>query len=212
MGVLNTRVALRPCSVSLQQNEPSGRKAMKKLLSPAVLGAATAILMWMPTHSQAQPGPGGGGGGGGRNFDPAQARQMMMDRYKEMLDIKSDDEWKAIEPRVQKVMDARREVGAGMRGMFGRGGRGPGGGAPDAQGDQAQPRRQNFGPPPSVAATDLQKAIESKASTDQIKTKLAAYREDRQQKQANLEKAQEDLKKILNTRQEAAAVLAGLLD
>src|ERR1041385_4905373 len=96
---------------------------MKRLL--AVLAALTA-LVWLPIQTQAQQG-------GGRNMDPEQMRQRMMDGYKQALDIKSDDEWKAIEPRVTKVMDARREVGfgGGMRGMFGgrRGGAGGGGGA-----------------------------------------------------------------------------------
>ena len=47
---------------------------------------------------------------------------------------------------------------------------------------------------------------------DEIKAKLAKYREEHQQKQANLEKAQDDLKKVLNSRQEATAVLLGLLN
>jgi len=152
---------------------------------------------------------GGGGGGGRGNFSPEEMRQRMMDRYKEMMGVKSDDEWKAIETRVQKVMDARREVGGmggGMRGMFG-----PRRGGGDTQAEGSDRRRQ-FGPAPSPAAEDLQKAIESGASSDTIKTKLEAYREDRKQKQAAVVKAQEDLKKILTLKQEAAAVLAGLLD
>jgi hypothetical protein len=133
----------------------------------------------------------------------------MMERYKEVLEVKGDDEWKVIEPRITKVTEARREVGfgGGMRGMFG-----PRRPAAESQGDQQNDRRRNFGPPPSAAAQDLQKAIDSKASADTIKAKLAAYREERKQKQANLEKAQDDLKKVLSVKQEAAAVLAGLLD
>jgi len=179
-----------------------------------VLTAITAMLVWLPIHSEAQGQGGGGGGGGGRgNFDPAQMRQRMMDRYKEMLDV-DDAAWKAIEPRIAKVTDARREVGGGMRGMFGggrRGGGGPGGADTQAQGDQ-QPRRNNFGPAPSAAATDLQKALDSKVSTEAIKAKLTAYRDEQKQKQAALVTAQEDLKKVLTLKQEAALVLAGLLD
>jgi hypothetical protein len=189
-------------------NNINGRKQMNRLLKPMLLAAVTATLTWLPVTSQAQPGP-GGGGGGGRNFDPAQMRQQMMDRYKEMLDVSNDDEWKAIEPRIQKVMDARRDIGfGGMRGMFGRGRGGPdnAGGAGGGGGNRG------FGPQPSAAATDLQKAIDSKSSADTIKSKLAAYREERQQKQATLQKAQDDLKKVLSVKQEAAAVLAGLLD
>ena len=180
---------------------------MKRLLKPALLAAATAALICLPIQTQAQ------GGGGRGNFDPEQMRQRMMERYKEMLGVTNDDEWKVIEPRIQKVTEARREAtaGGGMRGMFGPGGRrGGGGGGADTQGDQ--PQRRNFGPQPSATAQALQTAIDAKAPADQIKTKLEAYREDRKQKQANLEKTQADLKKVLNVRQEAAAVLAGLLE
>jgi len=182
---------------------------MKRLLKPALLAAAFAALVCLPNRLQAQPGPGGGG-----NFDPAEMRQRMMDRYKEMLDVKSDDEWKVIEPRIQKVTEARREVGfgGGMRGMFGGGRRGGGDNA-QGGGDQGQRRGGGmFGGQPSASATALQSALEAKAPTDQIKTKLEAYRDERKQKQAALQKAQEDLKKVLNVRQEAAAVLAGLLE
>ena len=57
----------------------------------------------------------------------------------------------------------------------------------------------------------LQKAVESKAPADELKAKLAKLREARKEKEAALEKAQEDLRKVLSVRQEAAAVLAGLL-
>lgn len=177
---------------------------MKRLL--AVLAAATAMVAWTNfTYAQGQ-------GGGRGNFDPEQMRARMMERYKEMLDVKTDDEWKVIEPRITKVTEARRDVGfgGGMRGMFGPG-RQQGGGANQA-GDNQQRRRGGFGGQPSAAAEDLQKAIDSKASADTIKQKLAAYRDDRKAKQAALEKAQEDLKKVLSVRQEAAAVLAGLLE
>ena len=78
----------------------------------------------------------------------------------------------------------------------GGGGRGGGGG-----------ERGNPGP----EAEALQKAIEAKAPADELKSKLAKLREARKVKEANLEKAQEDLRKVLSVRQEAAAVLAGLL-
>lgn len=177
---------------------------MNRLLKPAVLAALTAVLVGVPIQSYAQQGQGGGRG----NFDPEQMRQRMMERYREVLEVTDDAAWKAIEPRIQKITEARREAGAGagLRGAFGGGRRGGGG---DAEGGQ---RRRTFGPEPSAAAQELQRAIESKASSDTIKAKLAAYRSEREQKQANLQKAQEDLKKLLSVRQEAAAVMAGLLE
>ena len=57
----------------------------------------------------------------------------------------------------------------------------------------------------------LRKAINNKASAAEIKSKLADLRTARKQKEAGLEKAQDDLKTILSARQEAVAVTLGLL-
>jgi hypothetical protein len=133
------------------------------------------------------------------------------------LEVKGDDEWKVLSERITKVMDARREVGfgGGPGGFgFGRGGRPPGGADnnPPAGGNDQGARRgpRGFGEP-SPEADALQKAIDSKASAEELKTKLAKLREARKEKEASLEKAQEELRKVLSVRQEAAAVLAGLL-
>lgn len=185
---------------------------MNRSFKPALLAAVATTFLCLTLPTQAQQGPGGGGGGRRGNFDPEEMRQRMMDGYKDALEVKGEDEWKVIQPRIQKILDARREVGFGGgmgRMMFGRGrgGDNQGGGA-DRQGGG----RRGFGGQQSAAATELEKAIESKASAETIKAKLEAYREDRQKKQANLEKAQEDLKKVLTLKQEASAVLAGLLE
>jgi hypothetical protein len=132
----------------------------------------------------------------------------MMDRYRDQLDIKDDAEWKLISERVDKVLEARREVGFGGPG-FGRPPRRDGN---DQNADQNGGRRRGFGGEPSPEAQALQKAIEAKASPEEIKAKLAKYRDARKQKRANLEKAQEALKQVLSVRQEAAAVMAGLLE
>jgi len=142
------------------------------------------------------------------NFDPEQFRQRMMDRYREQLEIKGDDEWKAIQPRIEKVMEARRNVGfggPGMGRMFGpqRGGR--------DNNEQGENRRPRFGGEPNPDVEALQKAVDAKASNEEIKSKLAKYRESRKEKEAALAKAQDDLRKVLTVRQEANAVLMGLL-
>ena len=54
-------------------------------------------------------GFGGGGGGGQFNF-----QQMQMQRYQTALNITNDDEWAAIQPLIQKVVDARTALGTGM--------------------------------------------------------------------------------------------------
>jgi hypothetical protein len=180
---------------------------MNRTVKLAVMAAAlSGVLIGMPVSVEAQQR-----GGGGRDFDPAQMRERMMERYKEALGVESDEEWKAIQPRVQKVTQARREVTAyQMRGMMGGFGGRRGGGNGDEAGQSE--RRRGFGQQPSPAAEELQKAVESKASAETIKAKLTTYREERKQKEAALDNAQDELRKVLSVRQEAAAVLAGLLD
>jgi len=146
------------------------------------------------------------------NFE--EFRQRRMDDYRERLEIKGDEEWKAIQPLIAKVMDARQDVGFGGGFGFGRGGGGRrGGGNADAQanGNNQGGRRGFRGGEPSPEAEELQKAIDSNASKDELKAKLTKFREARKDKEAKLAKAQEDLKKVLSVKQEAAAVLNGLL-
>src|SRR5579864_4698240 len=100
-----------------------------------VLAGATAVLcLGVSQTGLAQQQDNAGPPPGRGNFDPAQFRQRMMDRVKEQLEVTDDAEWKAIEPLVQSVMDARMSSMGGIgRGMFGgprrAGGGGPGGGA-----------------------------------------------------------------------------------
>lgn len=163
--------------------------------------AAAVVLLLGAGHLNAQDRQDRGGRG---NFDPEQMRARMMERYRESFEVKDDAEWKLIEGRITKVMDARREMGG-----FGRGFGGPPRRGGDDQGGGGDRRR--FGPEPSPEAEALQKAIEAKASNDEIKTKLAKYRESQKTKQANLEKTQSELRQVLSVKQEANAVLMGLL-
>jgi len=151
-------------------------------------------------------GNGGGGFGGGRgNFDPTQFQQRIMDNIKEQLGFTSDTDWAAVQPLVQKVMDARRDVGAGGMGrLFGRGNRG---------GDQGGGNRRGmFGGTPSPEAEALQKAIDDNAPAAQIKDLLAKYKDSQKAKQAKLVAAQADLRSVLTVKQEAQATLLGLVE
>ncbi len=165
-------------------------------------------------------GPGGGQGGGGQggwqggsrrgNFDPAQMQQRMLERVQEELGFTNDTDWDAVKPLVQKVMDARREVGfGGMGRMFG-GNRNRGGN----NGDQANNRQRAGGMfgQTSPEQDALQKAIDDNAPSAQIKDLLAKYKASQQAKQTKLEAAQADLRAVLTTKQEAQATLLGLLN
>jgi hypothetical protein len=184
---------------------------MKRSIKSAVLGGIAAVLLSGATQAFAQQERPNRG-----NFDPEQMRQRMMERYKEQLAVKDEGEWKIIQERIEKVTEARREVGAG--GGFGmgfggrRGGGGPGGGGDNAGGGGARPGGGGgLRGEASPEAAALQKAIDSKAPADEIKQKLAKLREARKEKEAKLEKTQEDLRKVLSVSQEASAVLLGLL-
>jgi hypothetical protein len=187
---------------------------LKRMLAIAGLGA----LMLAGGNSVMAQGRGG--------FDPAQIRDRMMTRLREQMDVKDDSEWKAIEGQISKVMDARRETMASEFGGFGgfrgtRSGSSSGGSSADSgssssssstSSDQGSSRRRSsfFGEPaPETEA--LRKAVDDKASSDEIQAKLSAFRKANKAKQQKLEKAQADLKAILTPRQEAVAVLNGLL-
>jgi hypothetical protein len=168
-------------------------------------GCVAALTLCAGNHLMAQ----------GR--DPAQFRQDFLDRTHDQLEVTNNEEWKAIEPLVNKVMDAQRDVMGmrmgGMGGMFGgRGGR-RGGENNNANGggDQQRPRRPNFFGEPSATVTALRKAIDDKAPAAEIKTKLAAVRAETKAKEARLDAAQEELRSVLTARQEAIAVANGLL-
>ena len=144
-------------------------------------------------------GQGGGGfGGGGGNFN---MQQMQMQQYQMALNITNDDEWAAIQPLIQKVIDARTALGNNNRfgggGRGGRGGRGGGGGAAVV----ANPERDA-----------LQQAVDAEAPASQIKDLLAKYQNSQKIKQGKLVAAETDLRKVLTVTQEAAATLSGLLD
>ncbi len=153
-------------------------------------------------QGQGRRGPGGGG-----NFDLAEMQQRMLEGIREQMAVTDDAEWKLISERVTKVMDARRQVGmGGGAGMF-RGGR------PGGEGDQARGGfRGGPGGEPSPGAEALQKAIDSKASTAELKSAMQKYRDERKARQAALESAQANLLKVLSAQQEAVALRMGLVN
>ncbi len=173
-----------------------------------VMAGVAAALGLGAGNAVAQPD--NGPGGGRQRPDPAQFMQQRMERLKEELEVTNDDEWKAMQPLIQKVMEARMQSFAGMgRGMFGGGPRRGGGDNPPGQANE-RPRR-GFGGPPSPEAEALQKVVDAKAPKAEIKAALAKYQDSRKAKQAELEKAQNDLRAVLTARQEAIATLNGLL-
>ncbi|MGB7746556.1 MAG: hypothetical protein WBN75_04635 [Verrucomicrobiia bacterium] len=175
---------------------------MNQLL--AVCGIAAALFLGAGNVSAQDDN--GGGRRGRSNFDPAQ----IMERVRDNLGFTNDTEWNAVQPMVQKVFDAQRDTrGGGMGRLFGRGNRSGGNGANANAGGS---RGGFFGGTPSPEAEALQKAIDDNAPTAQIKAALAKYQASQKAKQTKLVAAQENLRKVLNTKQEAQATLLGLLE
>jgi hypothetical protein len=165
----------------------------------------------------AQPGqPGGGnnpGGNNGRgnrgNFDPAQMRAQYLQRIKEQLGA-NDDEWKVLEPKLTKVMDASRAArsSGGFGGFSGR----TRGGAPGGTGGTPAPDPTTMSPV-AKASADLRAVVENKsAAASEYTEKLAAFRKARDAAKAESAAAQKDLKELLTPKQEAILVSSGVID
>jgi hypothetical protein len=201
-----------------KQNKLTIENSMKlnRILTLCAIAATLALSLGSAFAQDNGNDNGGNGGNGGRrnrqgggpggNFDPAQMQQRMMERIQENLGFTNDTDWDAVKPLVQKVMDARRDVGTGGMGrMFGgrnrggdQGNRGPGG--PGGMFGQTSPEQEA-----------LQKALDDNAPKDQIKDLLAKYKTSQAAKQAKLEAAQDALKAVLTSKQEAEAYLMGLV-
>ena len=147
-----------------------------------------------------------------RQRDPEQMRQRMEQfrqeastRMRESLGM-NEDEWKAIQPKIEKVQTlSRQSRGGGMFGRMRRGRGGPPGGTPSPD-----------APPQSDVqkkTAELQTLLQNKeASPDQIKAALKGLREARAKVADELTAARKELREVLTLKQEAQLVLMGLLD
>jgi len=114
-----------------------------------------------------------------------------MERIKTTLGS-TDEEWKLVQPLVKNLNDIQMKMRTG--GFRRR----PGGGPSQ---DES----------PEVAS--LRTVLESeKATPEEIKSKLAAYRDFQKKNEEALQKARADLRKVLTVKQEANLVLMGMLD
>lgn len=121
----------------------------------------------------------------------------MMDRLRERFEVTDDAEWQLIADRITKVTELRRSsLGGGMRFRGGAGNFGGNG----TNASQANPEQDAL----TAAVTD-------KLPDAEIKARLERLRAARKQSEAKLDQARDDLRAVLTVRQEAIAVLAGIL-
>ena len=186
----------------------------------AVLPLVVASLLASVVSAQNAPGGGedrrrrGGEGGGERGgdrggFNPQEMQARMLAGLRERMEVKDDEEWKLISERIAKVAEMRRSApgGPGMM-MMGRGPGGPGGQGREEGGSGRGGPRPGGG---SAEMTALASALRDKLPDAEIKSRLDRLRDQRKDSEAKLARAQEDLRAVLTMRQEAMAVMAGLL-
>jgi hypothetical protein len=178
--------------------------------TPAATDTQTPAAAPVPADN---PNGGRGNRGNRGNFNPEEMQARMSAALKEQFGITSDDEWNLIMERINKVNDLRRTTtmgGMGMRAMMGGMGGFGGAGGQNGQGGRGN-RSGRLGGASNPEADALQTAVTDKAPDAEVKARLERLREVRKDNEAKLAKAQEDLRAVLSVRQEAVAVLVGLL-
>ncbi len=135
----------------------------------------------------------------------------MLERYREKLDVKNDTEWEIIRARIENIYMAERDLRLALSASTHRisspkdkSGRTGHSSSPESSARSAEP-----GADSDVVA--LKQMVEGNAPAKDMKARLDRVRQMLRQKRENLENAQEELRTVLSVRQEAIAVLNGLL-
>ena len=192
------------------------------------LFALTAILLAVNSTNTVQA----------QGFNPEDMKKRMVDGFRDRLDVKDNDEWSLISERIGKILEVRFAGFAGRGGQGStRGGQGSTRGGdrsrPEADGARGGERgearggerggdnrgggnrtrgNRTRGGDPNSASGKLNAAIEANASGDEIKSLLAKLRAERKAAADTLKKAQDGLREVLTSRQEAIMVVSRMLD
>jgi hypothetical protein len=168
---------------------------MKKLNQFLAMAGIALALVFAGSKVMAQDGG---------EMDANARIQRRADSLRMSLAVTNDADWKVISQKLVKVIGLQAEVRmAGLANML----RGPAGPA-----DGGRRGLAAIAPEPDAASVALSNALDGNAPIAEIKAAMARVREARRGKQAQLAKAQEDLKSVLSTRQEAVLLSDGLLE
>ena len=199
----------------------------RRTMLVAVLAGAIGGLWITQALSQARPEGGDRRGGDRRAGDARRGgdrdrggdrgdwrarmeefRRRMSDRMREQFGA-TEEEWKVLQPRIEKVQQLQRQSrGGGSRGFGGRGRRGRPG---DDRRAEGTPEREQ--PEVEKKTEALRNLLDDEASgAPAIKAALGALRKAREKAQLELAAARKELREVVTMRQEARLVLMGVLD
>lgn len=191
-----------------------------------VLGAIGIAILGLIPQASAQWLAGGPGattapGGAMINMNDPNTMKAMQDQLKAMQEQRragqakqlqdslgaSDEEWKALAPKIEAVQEHAREVNSGQSMLMGVG-----------FGMRAMGRVMDGDP--NRVKSEVEKTAEelksllddTNARPDDIKKAMAAYRDARAKAKADLDKARQELKELLTVRQEAVLLARGMLE
>lgn len=125
---------------------------------------------------------------------PAEADARALERLREHLEVPDDAEWAVIVGRINEVVTARAALGLPVPNFRG----GPPPGDKGQKGGRAE-------------QDALRTAVRDKLPDAEIKARLARAHEVFERNQARVNQAHANLRAVLTVRQEAVAVVAGLL-
>lgn len=118
-----------------------------------------------------------------------------LDRLRDRMEVGDEDEWRLIAERILRVDAARRSVWA------------PPSGGPFSP----EKTKGEAGKNAEAERNALRSALSERLPDAELALRLARARETNRQNETRLAQAQSDLRAILSVRQEAVAVMAGLL-
>ena len=186
---------------------------LRRRMMLALVAVAVAGTCWLSQalSQQDQPRPPSEGQGRRRpRMNMEQMRQRMQERMRERLGA-SEEEWKVLGPKIEKVQQIQRQSRGGFGGMMGRGAgrRGRRGG--ERQPAEGAPAREQSEVQKKTAA--LQRLLDDANSSPRaIKAALDSLRQARAKAAQELEAARKELRAVVTVRQEASLVLTGVLD
>ena len=132
------------------------------------------------------------------NAGDLEARKLA--RLRERLDVPDDGEWALIADRIAKVEELRRTAGFGANGA-----------RAVAASSEKTKRNTRAGASANPEFDALRAAVGDQFPDAEIKARLARAHAAYQQREAQLNLAQAELRAILSVRQEAVVVMAGVL-